>query len=72
MAKRASRRKPPRPGAETFKPADLAAPTVLKPLNFKVSGEFHRVFKTFAAQHGKKMVEVLQEAFASLMEKYGN
>lgn len=44
---------------------------VLSPLNFKVPHEFHREFKTFAAQHGKKMVEVLQEAFASLKDKYG-
>ena len=38
----------------------------LTPLNFKVPREFHREFKTFAAQHSKKMVEVLQEAFALL------
>jgi hypothetical protein len=43
----------------------------LTPLNFKVPHEFHRDFKTFAAQHSKKMVEVLQEAFALLKEKNG-
>lgn len=42
------------------------------PLNFKVPREFHRDFKTFAAQHSKKMVEVLQEAFALLKDKYGS
>jgi hypothetical protein len=47
-------------------------PAALTPLNFKVPHEFHREFKTFAAQHGKKMVEVLQEAFASLKDKYGS
>lgn len=45
--------------------------TVLTPLNFKVPAEFHRDFKTFAAQHSKKMVEVLQEAFALLKESNG-
>jgi hypothetical protein len=45
--------------------------TVLTPLNFKVPPEFHRDFKTFAAQHCKKMVEVLQEAFALLKEANG-
>jgi len=45
--------------------------TVLTPLNFKVSAEFHRDFKTFAAQNSKKMVEVLQEAFALLKESNG-
>ena len=43
----------------------------LTPLNFKVPQEFHRDFKTFAAQHSKKMVEVLQEAFALLKEANG-
>lgn len=46
-----------------------AAP--LTALNFKVPQEFHRDFKTFAAQHSKKMVEVLQEAFALLKEANG-
>ncbi len=46
--------------------------TGLTPLNFKVPHEFHRDFKTFSAQHSKKMVEVLQEAFALLKEKYGS
>lgn len=45
--------------------------SVLTPLNFKVPAEFHRDFKTFAAQHSKKMVEVLQEAFALLKESNG-
>jgi hypothetical protein len=45
--------------------------TVLTPLNFKVPPEFHRDFKTFAAQHSKKMVEVLQEAFALLKQANG-
>jgi len=56
------------------KPAGLfpsSESAVLTPLNFKVPHEFHRDFKTFAAQHSKKMVEVLQEAFALLKEKYG-
>jgi hypothetical protein len=43
----------------------------LTTLNFKVSQDFHREFKTFAAQHSKKMVEVLQEAFALLKDATG-
>ena len=43
----------------------------LTPLNFKVSRDFHREFKTFAAQHSKTMVGILQEAFALLKETYG-
>jgi len=35
----------------------------LKPLNFKVSAEFHREFKSHAAVHGMTMVELLREGF---------
>lgn len=45
--------------------------SALTTLNFKVSQDFHREFKTFAAQHSKKMVEVLQEAFALLKDANG-
>ena len=58
----------PLKAAESTASSDSAA---LTPLNFKVPHQFHRDFKTFAAQHSKKMVEVLQEAFALLKEKYG-
>jgi hypothetical protein len=36
------------------------------PLNFKVPAEFRREFKTYAAQHNKKMKQLLYEAFAAL------
>lgn len=70
-------KKTPRTGLSTS-PAKAAAhvdsseSSVLTPLNFKVPQEFHRDFKTFAASHSKKMVEVLQEAFALLKEKHGS
>jgi len=67
MAKKASRR-----NAAQYPTADSSESATFTPLNFKVPHEFHREFKTFAAQHGKKMVEVLQEAFASLKDKYGS
>ncbi len=40
------------------------------PLNFKVSAEFRREFKTFAAQHNKKLYELLYESFAALKSKH--
>jgi hypothetical protein len=40
--------------------------TVDAPLNFKVSAEFRREFKTYAAQHNKKLKQLLYEAFAAL------
>jgi hypothetical protein len=36
------------------------------PLNFKVSPEFRREFKTYAAQHNKKLKQLLYESFAAL------
>ena len=51
---------------------NLARPpsSALKPLNFRVSPEFHREFKTFAATHERSMVEVLHEAFDLIRQKH--
>ena len=38
-------------------------PEIYKNLNFKVSPEFHRTFKSWAAGHDKSMTAVLIEAF---------
>jgi hypothetical protein len=40
------------------------------PLNFKVSAEFRREFKTFAAQNNMKLYQLLYESFAALKSKY--
>ena len=34
-----------------------------KPLNFKVTAEFHRAFKTYAASHGMSMRHLLELGF---------
>jgi hypothetical protein len=39
------------------------------PLNFKVPDDFRREFKTYAAQHNKKLNQLLYEAFAALKAK---
>lgn len=39
------------------------------PLNFKVSEEFRREFKTYAAQHNMKLNQLLFHAFAALKER---
>jgi hypothetical protein len=44
----------------------------LTPLNFKVSVEFHREFKTYAAQRGISMLELLQEGFRLTKEHRGD
>lgn len=46
-------------------------PGKLKPLNFKVSPEFHREFKTYAANHGVSMTALLYDAFNKLQEVQG-
>ena len=69
---------PPRPGGKGAPPPaetvagnlDKLPSTKLKPLNFRVSPEFHREFKTFAAANERSMVEVLHEAFDLVREKY--
>jgi hypothetical protein len=69
---------PPRGGRKGAPPApagagdNLARPAgaVLKPLNFRVSPEFHREFKTFAATEGRSMVDVLHEAFDLIRAKH--
>lgn len=43
----------------------------LKPLNFKVTPEFHREMKTFAASHGLSMVDVLREGYELVKARRG-
>lgn len=40
------------------------------PLNFKVPADFRREFKTYAAQHNKKLNQLLYEAFAALRAQH--
>ena len=59
---RKTHKRPPQARRGTAEP-DQA---VDAPLNFKVSAEFRREFKTYAAQHNKKLKQLLYEAFAAL------
>jgi hypothetical protein len=43
--------------------------TQLVDLNFKVSAEFHRAFKIYAAANDMSMKDVLMAAFSALKEK---
>jgi hypothetical protein len=49
--------------------ADGASAAGAMPLNFKVPSDFRREFKTYAAQHNKKLNQLLYEAFAALKAK---
>ncbi len=46
--------------------ASMVEPLRSAPLNFKVSEDFRREFKTYAAQHNKKLNQLLVDAFAAL------
>lgn len=63
-----TRKRASRPLRKTDKP-DVARPT---PLNFKVPADFRREFKTYAAQHNKKLNQLLYEAFAALKAKHAH
>lgn len=41
----------------------------LKPMNFKVSQDFHKEYKTFAAINNMSMQEVLLKSFELIKEK---
>ena len=45
---------------------------VRQDLNFKVSPEMHRAFKTTASLRGIPMVDLFKESFQSWQEKFGD
>jgi len=61
---------PPAP-AQVVHNLDRTEAGTLKPLNFKVSPEFHREFKAYAAVHGVSMLDILKEGFALVKQRRG-
>ena len=59
------------PTADAARPANLDRPEPgdSKPLNFRVPTEFHRELKSYAANHGISMLDVLVESFRLLKEQ---
>jgi hypothetical protein len=68
MAKRQIRTKNQSAGQLPQKPEEASSAGGM-PLNFKVPSDFRREFKTYAAQHNKKLNQLLYEAFAALKAK---
>lgn len=62
----------PPPLAQTIENLEKTDPSELKPLNFKVDPDFHRNFKTFAAQKQMSMLELLQKGFELSKQHLGN
>ncbi len=62
----------PPPAAATMGNLEKPETAQIVPLNFKVPPAFKREFKAYAAQQGKSMSRVLQEAFAALKDESTN
>ncbi len=62
---------PPKGKAPTISNNNLSKPAQadLVPLNFKVSPEFARDFKVYAAMHSMKLVELLKTSFEEYKDK---
>jgi hypothetical protein len=72
MTKSQQPRKATKPKQPEANPASGTDTTRDAPLNFKVSAEFRREFKTYAAQHNKKLNQLLYEAFAALKAEHAD
>jgi hypothetical protein len=59
----------PKRGTRPIRKAEEPDAARATPLNFKVPADFRREFKTYAAQHNKKLNRLLYEAFAALKAK---
>ncbi len=66
-----SRKGAPPPLARTVANLDKPEPAALQTLNLKVPLTFKRDLKTYAAQQGRSMTELLIEAFGLLREQRG-
>ncbi|MGI8569116.1 MAG: hypothetical protein ACR2KT_08645 [Methylocella sp.] len=53
-------------------PAGEGRGSPLTPLNFRVSGDFRREFKTYAATHDLKLNELLKRAFEAFRKQHGD
>lgn len=72
MAKDPLATKTPEGIARPTRKADKPDAARVMPLNFKVPADFRREFKTYAAQHNKKLNQLLYEAFAALKANHAD
>ena len=66
-----SRKGAPPQMTQTVGNLDKPEPTVTVNMNFKVPPDFRREFKTYAAQHGISMLDLLQEGFRLIKAQRG-
>jgi hypothetical protein len=60
------------PPASKALPAKAKEETGLAPLNFRVSSEFRREFKTYAAAHDLKLNKLLALSFQAYRKQLGD
>ena len=70
--KKSAKGAPPPPTKTVDNLSKPEAGTTATPMNFKVPPDFRRDFKVYAAQRGKAMLELLQEAVRLLKERHGS
>jgi hypothetical protein len=71
-AKKSETKKPATESAAPDKAKDKKAKGDKKALNFKVSSDFRREFKTYASAHEMKLNKLLEVAFESLRKQNGD
>lgn len=70
-APRRQREAPP-PLQETPQNLDKPPPLATETLNFKVTAEFRREYKVYAASRGMTMIELLEESYQLYKERHGS
>ena len=65
-------REAPPPLEATPQNLEKTPPLETETLNFKVSAEFKREYKVYAASRDKTMIELLQESYQLYKDRHGN
>lgn len=71
MSKKSTKGMPPKGTPPTASSNNLSKPaqTELVPLNFKVSPEFAKDFKVYAAMNGYKLIDLLKDSFEAYKKR---
>jgi hypothetical protein len=65
-------REAPPPLEETPQNLEKAPPLATETLNFKVTAEFKREFKVYAASRDMTMIELLEESYQLYKQRHGS
>jgi len=69
---RPPKREAPPPLEETPRNLEKVSPLETETLNFKVTADFKRDFKGYAAVRGITMIDLLKEGYRLYKERYGS